>query len=383
MKKRMYELANGIEMKVETATICESQKLHDRGIGMRNEEAEKYKRVVLKKIRSIQAVKGISEFEKEEIAEKRSMQKQNVQKRNRRVIAAACVAAFLVSMTIFSEEVHAAIAQIGYSISSALGLSEDVAKYCDVVDSSATDAGYVITLQEAIAVEDKLIVTYTLQKEDGEPMDEIRIPQALLFINGTQVQKGFVGNGNFIDEEHTVVGIAATYDVVGIDMAQENSYQLLFKKIDSDTKGEWDFRFTADGTDLAIDSLRIPLQKEFTIDEKADIILEELVLNALEQKITFHINGPAGSTISKYYLQAAVEDGNGHIVQFTVQHLDGVRGDGYMLNNTYLEDAWISEEADTLTLTLSVMKITSDKEQADPESVQLGESFTVELNSEK
>lgn len=75
------------------------------------------------------------------------------------------------------------------------------------------------------------------------------------------------------------------------------------------------------------------------------------MLNALEQKITFHINGPAGSAISKYYLQVTAEDESGHTVQFTAQHLDGVRGEGYMLNNTYLEDEW---EPPSVTVDISI-----------------------------
>lgn len=369
MNKRAYELANAIEMRAETEAICGVCGLCNEALS--KEETEKYQNAVLKKIRS-------SERTSTARREKTTGMGRG-QRHVGRNIAAACAAVFLCSVIIFGGQVQAAIKQIGWSIGSALGLSEEVAPYVDVVNTSAVDAGYVITLEEAAAAEDKLVVAYTLRREDGEPMEDVWIPEARFYMNDQEVRDGVYGNAKFTDEQHTTVGISAFYDVTGIDMAKENRYRLLFHKIDSGTRGKWDFQFTADGTDLVADSMRIPLQREFAIGDKADIVLEELVLNRLEQKIAFHIDGPSNYVISNYDLQVTAEDEAGHTVQFDVRRIDGVTGNGYMLNNSYLEEGWIDEETESLTLTFTVAKMIEEKGQTRRGDVLLEEVFTVDV----
>lgn len=375
MNKNAYELANEIDMSEEIDAIYAACSLY--GQKLCKEEAEKYRKEVSEKIRKSCEGEDRNTIEIEKIGGRRKGKRHVCQVR--RGMIAVCAAAFLCSIIIFGEEVRAAVAQIGWSISSALGLSEDMAEYVDIINTSATDAGYVITLQEAAAAEDKLVVTYTLQRENGEPFEDVRIPEARFFINDTEIRNGVCQSADFINEDHTVVGIDAVYDVVGIDMAKENRYQLIFNKIDSSTIGAWDFEFTADGTDLAADSRRISLQKEFTIDEKADIILEELVLNKLEQKISFHIDGPSNYVISNYDLQITAEDEAGHSVKFEVRRLDGVSGDGYLLNNIYQDDGWIDKNAELLTLTFSVGRMIKENDQTRLGDMLSEESFTVEL----
>lgn len=84
------------------------------------------------------------------------------------IYAAACAAAILLVGTIlFNDEVHAMIRQISFSIGNALEISSDLAEYREVVGTSITDEEYIVTLQEAIAAEGKLIVSYTIERADG------------------------------------------------------------------------------------------------------------------------------------------------------------------------------------------------------------------------
>ena len=354
MRKEAYTLANEIEAKWEFDTSYQKERLE-------TEEVEKYKKAVMDKIR-MENKKGHGKAS------------------HRMVAAAACMAALVFSTAVFGEKVYAAIEQISWSIGNALGLSGDLAAYSSVVHTSVTDSGYVITLQEVVVAEEKLVVNYTLQREDGEPMEKIFVPVGKLSINGKPVYGGSSGGGGFLNEEHTITGIDMSYDITDVDLTQENRYQLKFEKIDYDTiegsvKGKWNFQFTADGADLIADTLRIPLQKEFFTEDGARIVLEELTLNELEQRIFYHIEG-----FSEYMAMVQVEDGAGHQIEFSTRRFDGRNGSGYMQNEEIIEDGRIAEGAGSVTFTLYVKHIPKESGQMSHDYVQVGEAFTVDIH---
>ena len=355
MRKEAYTLANEIGAKWEFNTSYQKERLE-------TEEIEKYKKAVTDKIRM--------------------ENKKGSRKASRRMVAAAaCMAALIFSTAVFGEKVHAAIEQIRWSIGSALGLSGDLAAYSSVVHTSVTDSGYVITLQEVVVAEKKLVANYTLQREDGEPMEKIYVPVGNLSINGKTSLGGSSGGGQFLNEEHTITGIEMSYDIIDdVDLTQENSYQLKFEKIDYDAiegsvKGKWSFQFTADGADLIADTLRVPLQKEFFIEDGVSIVLEELTLNELEQRIFYHIDGS-----SEYMAMVWVEDGAGHQIEFSTSRFDGGSGNGYMQNVEVIEDGRIAEDAESVTFTLYVKNIPQESVQMTHDYVQVGETFTVDIH---
>ncbi|MBD5454466.1 MAG: DUF4179 domain-containing protein [Lachnospiraceae bacterium] len=351
MRKEAYTLANEIGAKWKFDTSYQKERLEI-------EEIEKYKKAVMNKIR-MENKKGSGKGS------------------HRMVAAAACMAALIFSTAVFGEKVYAAIEQISWNIGSALGLSGDLAAYSSVVHTSVTDSGYVITLQEVVVAEKKLVANYTLQREDGEPMEKIYVPVGNLSINGKTSLGGSSGGGQFLNEEHTITGIEMSYDIIDyVDLAQENSYQLKFEEIDIDSvKGKWNFQFTADGTDLIADTLRVSLQKEFFIEDGVSIVLEELTLNELEQRISYHIEGS-----SDYIAMVQVEDGAGHLIKFNTSRFDGRSGNGYMLNEEIIEDGRIAEDAESVTFTLYVVPIPRESGQMSNDYVQVGEAFTVDIH---
>ena len=350
MRKEAYTLANEIGAKWEFNTSYQKERLE-------TEKTEKYKKAVTDKIR-MENKKGHREASR------------------RMMAAAACIAALIFGTAVFGEKVYAAIEQISWNIGSALGLSGDLAAYSNVVHTSVTDSGYVITLQEVVVAEEKLVVNYTLQREDGEPMEKIFVPVGKLSINGKTSLGGSSGGGQFLNEEHTITGIEMSYDILDdVDLTQENSYQLKFEEIDIDSvKGKWNFQFTADGADLIADTLRVSLQKEFIIEDGVSIVLEELTLNELEQRIFYHIEGS-----SEYMAMVQVEDGAGHQIEFNTSRFDGRSGNGYMLNEEVIEDGRIAEDAESVTFTLYVKNIPQESVQMTHDYVQVGEAFTIDI----
>ena len=145
MNREAYRLANEIGKELEADGDCLRECLSD-------VEMKRYESMISEEIK------------KEKRAGRRSF---------RRIAAAACAVLVLAACTAaFGEEVNAAVRQIGWSISEALGLSGNLADYREVVNTSVSDQGYVITLREAVVSNEELVITYTLQREDKEPMEE-------------------------------------------------------------------------------------------------------------------------------------------------------------------------------------------------------------------
>ncbi|MDE7016116.1 MAG: DUF4179 domain-containing protein [Lachnospiraceae bacterium] len=358
MNKEAYKLANEIGANWEPASSYMGERL-DR------QEAEKYKEAVMGRIRA-EHNRGLTK--------RKGKTRQKSFRRG--MAAAACAAALVCSVAVFGEEVHAAIAQISWSISSALGLSKDLAAYRNVVRTSETDKGYVITLQEVVAAEGKVVVNYTLQREDGEAMEAVMIPIAELAINGKKIYSGSSGGGRFLDEEHTVTGVDMSYDVDDIDMAQENQFRLTFHELDveSDVKGKWEFQFYAEGADLIADTVRIPIQKEFVIEDGVSVTLEELSTNELEQRIGYHIEGS-----STYIVMVQAEDDTGRKIQFSTRRFDGRNGDGYMQNEEMTDGGRIADNAGSVSLTLYATKLPEESGQMSHDYVQIGETIEVDI----
>ncbi|MBD5449066.1 MAG: DUF4179 domain-containing protein [Lachnospiraceae bacterium] len=378
MNKKFYQLANNLTSEYHTNSNVQAARLSDL-------EIKKYSDTVLTRIRNN---KYSTTPKKRSTADIPNTGNRYAASHGRRTIRktiqyaapAACIALVL-GVTVFSSDVHAAIEHIRWSLSSALGLSGDLADYRDIINTTVTDHGYMITLQEVIATDEKLVVNYTIQREDGEFMGEIPLmPDSdLLYINGKNATDSVSGGSGFIDDEHTIVGVSRTFDVPGIDMAQENTYQLKLESLDNydlDTKidGTWNFSFTADGSDIITDTTTLPISQTFTVAEGVTVTLEELTMNELEQRISYRMEGS-----TDYLLQLTATDSTGTQAQFDTKIFQGADGIGYMQNQEIIDDGRISESAETVTMTLYAVEIPKESGRMNDNYVQLGEPFEVKL----
>ncbi|MCI8586733.1 MAG: DUF4179 domain-containing protein [Lachnospiraceae bacterium] len=303
----------------------------------------------------------------------------NERKRTRRTFGkmtvAACAAVTLLTGTVlFGGEVHAAIEQITWSIGNALGLSGELENYRDVIHTSVADKGYVVTLQEAVVSEEKLTVNYTVQREDGEPMEQYLTPMEILTVNGEQPGGGAGGSASFLDEGQTVLGVEMSYHIPGVDLSGENEFRIKIRALGSEDeiKGNWDFAFTADGAALMADTKRIPIGKEFTLPDGVTVTLEELTMNELEQRISFTKSGA-----TNYMPQILAGDSEGNQVEFGLRSSDETSG--YLSNEEIIDDGRISDTADRVTMTFGVIELPEESGQITDEFEPVGEVFELEL----
>ena len=344
MNREAYRLANEIRTELEAEGDCLVESLGDM-------DMRKYETAVLGEIR------------KEKRAKRRNF---------RSMAVAACAAvAVLTGAAVFGEEVHAAIKQIGWSISSALGLSTDLADYREVVNTSVSDNGYVITLHEAVVSQEKLTVSYTLEREDGAPMEEILVPsESAFYINGKAVSAGSGGSAGFLDEEQTVVGIMADYRLAGMDLNGEHEFRLSFDSIgwEDGQKGSWEFAFTADGSELMADTRWIDLDKEFQLPDGTDFKLEKFSSNDLEQRMDFSWSGG-----TRFILMIKAESQAGAQVEFGMRSAD--EKGGYLQNEEIIDDGRMEEGSGEWTMTLYAVELPETDGRIPDDYVQVGEPF--------
>lgn len=369
MNRSAYELAN----KIKTAPLDECSGQME---SLKEEEKVKYKKAVLEGIRK---EKDIEMEMSSEINKEIKMDESGYERKGCRIswltTAAACAAAMILGLTVFEKEVHAVIQHISWGIGSALGISDSLEEYRNVVNIPVADNGYIITLQEVVAAEEKLVVNYTLQREDGNPMEQITIPFGGFWVNGKEAMCASSGSGEFLDEKHTIIGITMSYDILGVDMSKENTYQIKFSEIGTEkvVRGKWNFQFTADGIDLIADTRRISVQKEFAIGDTVTVTLEELAINDLEQRVSYHVEGE-----EPYILMLMAEDDAGNKVQFDTKTFQGNKG--YMQNQEFLYDGRLDKNAGSVNMTLFAAKMPKESGRFQEEYQQVGEPFEVKLD---
>lgn len=302
-------------------------------------------------------------------------EKTRARRRFGKMTVAACAAvALLTGTVVFKGEVHAAIEQITWSLGNALGLSGDLADYRDVLHTSVTDKGYVVTLQEAVVSEEKLTVNYTIQREDGQPMEGYLTPMERLYVNGEPATGGARGSADFLDDTRKVLGVEASYDIPGMDFSAVNEYRIRIDELGSEggVRGNWEFAFTADGAALMADTRRIVIGKEFTLPDGVTVTLEELTMNELEQRISFT---QSGST--RYLPQVLAEDSEGRQVEFGLRSSD--TKSGYLSNEEIIDDGRISDTADQVTMTFGAVELPEESGQITADFEPVGEPFVLEL----
>lgn len=320
-------------------------------------------------------------------------EKQTKKRNFRGVTVAACAALMLLAGTVFfGDEVHAMMKQISWNIGNALGISSDLANYREVVNSSITDGEYIVTLQEVVATEEKLVISYTIGREDGQSPEELIdtsgganlekgiYPETDLYINGEKVQSAILADYRFIDDEKTVVGALAQLQFLAseIDISQENEYKIGFYR------NRWNiafhvggFSFKADGTDLIADTKRTEIDRTFKLPDGVKVTLNELATNELEQRISYSL-----SAYTDYIVKVKAIDSAGNRAEFGVR----VQGpeSGYMQNEKTIYDGSVydsrlDDAAESVTMTLYAVELPKESGQESQDYEQIGESFELEL----
>ncbi len=343
MRREFYQLAN----KIDSSAQADTEEAFP---------AEQYKKDVLRTIR----------------ADKRK------KKRRHAAAAAACIAVAAVATAVFHKEVQAAIEQIRYSLSAALG--KDMSQYSKAVHTSVSDAGYRITLEDVIVAQEQLLVSYTVQREDGQKLAQDCSIAGRLWINGIPAAGGAGSSGGYLDKEQKIYGCQVSYQIPDADLSGTNRYELAFQDRAQKIQGNWKIKFEASGSELFAETKTMAVGISYPLPGGNTLTLDTLSLNELAHQVTFH----TAKKGLKNDIELRAADDQGTQLKFSMSEFENGKGifkNSYLIENGEPTRNWIAKDAKTLTVTVYISGLSET--DAEDGWKQIGEAMTLDLRKLK
>lgn len=284
-------------------------------------------------------------------------------------IAGVCIAASLMLAVVFPFRgvVADAMDVLTYRIGVFLGIDQNLTPYEQIVNQSITQDGITVTLNSVLLDEDELVVLTTETWEDSsEALEESLMGN--IYINGVRASDGAGGASREIDE-HTRE-VVMKYYLNEADVNQKMDVMIKFNSDRSSTSG-WEFRFAADGGQLAADTVTIDLDYGYQLPDGSNIRFTKFTSNAMGQKIFYVTDGNKND----YDMMLKGTDNLGNPVEFYVSSSDK-QGGRFVLNNL---DGNMSDEAESLTLVPYAVKLPETSGKMSDDYQQVGEEFMVQV----
>lgn len=288
-------------------------------------------------------------------------------RKKRFTAAAACLV--LLSALAFNSEVQATVANSLGSIRAFLGIQSDFSKYTKTINTSVSNNGYLATLKEVVVADEKVAVSYTLQRENGRPFPCTRTLATALYVDGQEIYAG-TGFTEPLDKEKKIQGTEMTFNVLNLDLSKERDYQL---KVSDYSGGKWEFSFKADGAELHADTKRIEIGQKFSFPDGSQLTLFDLTSNAFEQRVNYY-----KSYSTKYYdVKLNITDDQGRNIYF--DDLWYGKSDSYLSNDGLNGSGYLSKSAKTATAEVLAVEF-DESEGKIGDWIKIGE-FTLDLSN--
>ena len=271
--------------------------------------------------------------------------------------------------------VYAAAKNIAWQIGEFLGIEQSLQDYTTVLGTSREDKGYTITLNEVILDDNQLVVSSSIQSDTK--MSEMGvIDSANIYVNGKRVSSASGGSSQKTDEytQESVIN----YELEGVDTQGKLDIEILYNSLhkgEEVIKGDWDFRFQADGAKLEADTKHVDLEEPFILPNGSKVIFTEFTSNNLGQKIYFQFDNWNYKNDPMYDLKLEGTDNLGNQVEFDLSHFNGQNG----RLNRYIGGEGIKEGASSFTLTPYAVAMPEESGKMSDEFVKIGQSFTIYL----
>lgn len=290
--------------------------------------------------------------------------------------AAACAAMLCLAATFFGQTAYAK--GLYYDITHFLGLGENLSPYSTVVEARREDQGVTVTLKEVIVDDDTMTVASVYQFDQelmGEYQEYCPSESLSIYINGRRVGTGASGASVAIGTN--MYESVISYDVgelpqgsLDVELVYEG-----FQFPERELRGEWRFAFSAKWEDLAAETLHIPLNASFTLDNGCQIQIVEYKNNVMGPRIDFsYSSGKA----SEYDLLLKGTDDLGNPVSFYCSRIWENTG-RFLLEN--IENGNLSAQASSLTLTLFVREMPKTSGRITGEYTAVGEAFVIPFDA--
>lgn len=322
----------------------------------------------------------LSEYPQEELTElerkrmkkevTKSIMKTRKKKSYKGIAAAAVVALCAVGIAAgpLKSQVHAAVKYMSYSIGGYLGINQDLTPYEQVISQTIENDDLKITLNSVILDENELVVSTTEVYKN--PLSENNPGlSANIYVNGRVISQGSSGSSQQIGD-NTIQSVM-NYDLIDFNTTESLDFELEFYFLGGQEKEKLKIAFQADGKELAIDTLNVPMEQSIRLPDESTITLNRYTDNALGQKI-YYTSSKAGSD---YDMKLEGQDDLGNPLSFTLSRVNGKEG-RFLIDGL---NGYVSESAKTLTLTLYAVEFPKESGKLSNNFEQVGEPIEIQV----
>ena len=245
------------------------------------------------------------------------------------------------------QNVYAQSRQIMESLSTLLGVEEDLSPYSTVVGKSVSKNGITVTLNEVILDGHSLIISYKTKIKDNATLKNLNIKRITELLIDTDVTIGGQNIVNSIGSSSTPIDKLTSISESEIQLndssvlSDKSNFTINFYTLDKSNTTIGKLKFAASGKELNAKTKNVALN----LPDKTKITLKNYRSNIINQKIIFTIS-PDNAGLSGDILLKG-KDNLGNPVEFFLDESDGTSG-------TFRVDksvGSISPKATSLTLT--------------------------------
>lgn len=288
--------------------------------------------------------------------------------RKRKTTLVASLAAFIVLGVGLSSEALADVELKVFDIGYHLSTNKNLDDYKTLINSSITENGVTIQLNEVIVDNNEIIVSSTV-KSDSKLGEGGISPFGYLYINGKMVANAG-GSGRAVDdytfEDVAIYQLDEELPTGTLNIKLKHKYVYKgSKKI----KGPWNFEFTANGEQLSINTIENDVNYDFTLNNGQKITLNKYTSNDIGQKIYYSVENKT----EPYQLELRGLDDLGNEVIFYGSYENSENG-------VLKPHPQISDEAKILTLTPYAVEFPKESGEASNDYKKVGEEFTININ---
>lgn len=323
-------------------------------------------------------IEPLSDIEKKKY--KKNVKKSINKKQNKffakKYAVVAAMAGVMLMTPLLSEAVHAGIEIVSKSIENLTGEQEGkYADYKDVINQQITEGNYTVKLNEVMFNEDRVYISSTILKNDGDFEDEFGGIQPFeIFINGEKISHS-VGTKNNVNGNTNNQLCEFIYDK-GVNLSGEANVKIAYggtsdsQKTEYDIydEGKWEFNFKADVDKMKQDIKDININNTIKIDDNRSVSMDKVIVSPIGVLIKADIkddllNEPDPENLSPISFKV-VDDLNNEL------QLEGTE----LTNQTEYTGKYMSidKNASKITITPTIQK--------DGKVVEMNDkSFTVDL----
>ncbi|MGL5316467.1 MAG: DUF4179 domain-containing protein [Peptostreptococcaceae bacterium] len=201
----------------------------------------------------------------------------------------------IVSVCLFNDNFAAyakeIVQEITYSISKAFGISGNLEDYTNIINKSVSKNGLEVSLTQVILNNDEIVFSYRVKSD--KKLDEIGYPSLMisgLTINNKEVGAAGGGGSKQIDDYTQEEVMRFTLFGIGEDeLKGEVDIKIEFNEAtigdDKVIKGPWTFKFKADGSQLALDTEEVSINKTIELESGEKLTLLKYTKNEMGEKI--------------------------------------------------------------------------------------------------